>query len=55
MANDEHVEMLKKGAEAWNKWRSENPNGQTIHRVANLGGDALDELPAAKNSVATAG
>jgi hypothetical protein len=38
MANDEHVEMLKKGTEAWNKWRSENPNDHLIHRVANLGG-----------------
>jgi hypothetical protein len=24
MANDEHVAMLKKGAEAWNKWRNDN-------------------------------
>jgi hypothetical protein len=34
-----NVEILKKGPEAWNKWRSENPNdGQLIHRTANLGG-----------------
>jgi hypothetical protein len=26
MANDEHVTMLKKGADAWNKWRCENPD-----------------------------
>jgi hypothetical protein len=25
MANDEHVEMLKKGVKAWNAWRLENP------------------------------
>jgi hypothetical protein len=25
MANDEHVAMLKKGVDAWNKWRDENP------------------------------
>jgi Pentapeptide repeats (8 copies) len=26
MANDEHVEMLKRGVDAWNAWREENPN-----------------------------
>jgi hypothetical protein len=26
MANDEHFEMLKKAADAWNRWRSENAN-----------------------------
>jgi hypothetical protein len=26
MADDEHVEMLKKAADAWNRWRSENAN-----------------------------
>jgi hypothetical protein len=26
MANDEHVAMLKKGVDAWNKWRDENAN-----------------------------
>jgi uncharacterized protein YjbI with pentapeptide repeats len=26
MANDEHVALLKKGVEAWNAWREENPN-----------------------------
>jgi hypothetical protein len=25
MANDEHVEMLKKGVDAWNEWRRDNP------------------------------
>jgi hypothetical protein len=24
MADDEHIEMLKKGADAWDRWRSEN-------------------------------
>ena len=26
MANDEHVALLKKGVDAWNKWRRDNPN-----------------------------
>jgi uncharacterized protein YjbI with pentapeptide repeats len=26
MANDEHVAILKKGVDAWNKWRDENPD-----------------------------
>ena len=26
MANDEHVAMLRKGVDAWNAWRDENPN-----------------------------
>jgi hypothetical protein len=26
MANDEHVALLKKGAEAWNAWRADNPD-----------------------------
>jgi uncharacterized protein YjbI with pentapeptide repeats len=30
MANDEQVEMLKKGAAAWNTWRQENPDIRDI-------------------------
>jgi hypothetical protein len=26
MANDEHVALLKKGVDAWNEWRDENPD-----------------------------
>jgi hypothetical protein len=26
MANDEHVAILKKGVDAWNGWRNENPD-----------------------------
>jgi hypothetical protein len=26
MANDEHVAMLKKGVDAWNAWRNQNPD-----------------------------
>jgi hypothetical protein len=52
MANDEHVEILKKGVAVWNAWRNENPSGirpnlrlATLSRVnlreANLGGADL--------------
>jgi hypothetical protein len=36
MANDEHVEMLKKAADAWNRWRSENANVVLNLDVADL-------------------
>ena len=42
MANDEHVTILKKGADAWNAWRDENPD--IIHADlsrANLSGAHL--------------
>jgi uncharacterized protein YjbI with pentapeptide repeats len=41
MANDEHVEMLKKGAAAWNKWRSENPDVISWVHAADLRGAHL--------------
>jgi Pentapeptide repeats (8 copies) len=46
MANDEHVEMLKKGVAAWNDWRKKNPNIEPDLRdaylnYANLGGANL--------------
>ena len=25
MANEEHVKILKRGVEAWDRWREENP------------------------------
>jgi uncharacterized protein YjbI with pentapeptide repeats len=43
MANDEHVALLKKGVDAWNAWRDENP---TIHpdlSGADLSGADLSE------------
>ena len=30
MANPEHVDILKKGSEVWNKWRDNNPNIKPI-------------------------
>src|SRR5258708_6580573 len=36
MANDEHVAMLKKGVDAWNAWRDENPAIGPDLRQANL-------------------
>ena len=26
MANEQHVELLKKGSEGWNAWRDQNPD-----------------------------
>jgi hypothetical protein len=43
MANDEHVAMLKKGVEAWNKWRRDNPDIRPDVRGANLSGANLSE------------
>jgi Pentapeptide repeats (8 copies) len=48
MANDEHVAMLKKGVDAWNAWRSENPDirpdlSNADLREANLRGADLSE------------
>ena len=36
MANDEHVAILKKGVEAWNAWRRENPDIRPDLSEANL-------------------
>jgi hypothetical protein len=48
MANHEHLEILKKGAAAWNEWRAGSPelmpdlSGADLRRTA-LGGAYLDE------------
>ncbi len=36
MANEEHLAILRQGAEAWNMWRLEHPNIQPNLRKANL-------------------
>jgi len=36
MANDEHVALLKKGVDAWNAWRDENPDIRPDLSRANL-------------------
>jgi hypothetical protein len=41
MANDEHVAMLKKGVDAWNAWRAENPDIRPDLGEANLSGANL--------------
>src|SRR5262245_43728165 len=41
MANDEHVALLKKGVDAWNTWRGENPNAVPDLSGANLYGANL--------------
>jgi uncharacterized protein YjbI with pentapeptide repeats len=46
MANDDHIALLKKGVDAWNAWRNENPNirpdfSNTDLRKADLSGADL--------------
>lgn len=41
MANPEHVEMLDKGVEDWNRWREENPSAIPDLKNANLTGADL--------------
>ena len=41
MANDEHVAILKKGADAWNVWRDENPEIRPDLKGADLVGADL--------------
>ena len=41
MANDDHVALLKKDVDAWNRWRGENPNVVPNLRGAPLGGADL--------------
>jgi TIR domain/Pentapeptide repeats (8 copies) len=44
MANDDHVAMLKKGVDAWNKWRNQQPPSFVADlREANLSGANLSE------------
>lgn len=41
MANDEHLKILKKGVEAWNKWRIDNPQISPDLSGADLNGADL--------------
>jgi uncharacterized protein YjbI with pentapeptide repeats len=43
MANDEHVAILKKGVDAWNAWRAENPHIRPELSRANLVGADLSK------------
>ncbi len=44
MSNREHLKLLKQGAGAWNRWRSENPTIRPDLRRAYLGGIPLTGL-----------
>lgn len=44
MANEQHVEMIKKGPEAWNQWREENPDEAIDLSEADLRGLALAKV-----------
>ena len=41
MANEEHLEILRKGVDVWNKWRDENPDITPNLSNANLLGAYL--------------
>jgi uncharacterized protein YjbI with pentapeptide repeats len=43
LANENHLEILKKGVDIWNKWRQENPSVEPDLSSANLGGEILFE------------
>ena len=43
MANDEHIALLKKGVEAWNAWRQENPDIYPDLSEANFSGANFSE------------
>jgi hypothetical protein len=54
-ADDEHVEMLRKGAAAWDRWRSENASARRANteltteglavELADVADEAGQELP----------
>jgi hypothetical protein len=48
MANDDHIAQLKKGVDAWNAWRGDNPNIRPDLRQANLSGANLSEADLAR-------
>jgi uncharacterized protein YjbI with pentapeptide repeats len=43
MANEQHVELIKKGPEAWNQWREQNPEEAIDLSEADLRGTALNK------------
>ena len=43
MANQEHLDILKQGVEAWNQWRKEHHDIQLDLSEVDLSGDDLRE------------
>ncbi|NIP30116.1 MAG: hypothetical protein GTO02_08170, partial [Candidatus Dadabacteria bacterium] len=43
MANSDHLKIIKKGVEGWNKWRKENPDSKPDLGWANLIGLDLND------------
>lgn len=41
MANEQHLELIKKGTEAWNQWREQNPDEPIDLSEADLRGKAM--------------
>lgn len=44
MANEEHLEILKQGVKAWNRWREENPEIKPDLLQVNLRGEDLRDV-----------
>ena len=54
MANEDHLSAVKKGVEAWNKWRESNPKVQPDLSVADLSGANLSWVDLSTADVAWA-
>ena len=51
MANEEHLTLLKKGVESWNKWRNENPEIKPDFSKADLRGIKLQKVNLSKSNL----
>jgi uncharacterized protein YjbI with pentapeptide repeats len=55
MANEEHLKLLKQGAEDWNQWRVENPDIQPNLSKADLSQVDLSEMDLGRADLSQAG
>jgi len=54
LVNDDHLAILKKGVEAWNKWRQENPSIEPDLSGADLEGEILAEVDFCRTNLSKA-